>query len=124
MDTEMKYILAADDEEINRDIIEEILEDDYEINCVNDGTECLNSIAQRIPDLLLLDVGMPGLDGLEVCKQLRAEEKTKDLPIFLLSGYAAKENISVGLEAGANRYISKPFTPAELLDAISEEFES
>lgn len=118
----MKYILAADDEEINRDIINEILEDDFEVKCVVDGTECLSSIAERMPDLLLLDVGMPGMDGIEVCKSIRANEETKDLPIFLLSGYAAKENINVGLDAGANKYISKPFTPMELLDAIDEFF--
>ena len=116
----MKYILAADDEDINRDIIEEILEDDFEVKCVVDGAECLRSIEERIPDLLLLDVGMPGMDGIEVCKQLRSDEKTKNLPIFLLSGYAAKENINTGLEAGANKYISKPFSPMELLEAITD----
>lgn len=114
----MKYILAADDEAINRDIIEEILEDDYEIKCVEDGAECIESIKLRKPDLLLLDVGMPGVDGLEVCRLLRASDETKDLPIFLLSGYAAKENISTGMEAGANQYISKPFSPAVLLQAV------
>ncbi|MDH5393531.1 MAG: response regulator [Gammaproteobacteria bacterium] len=114
----MKYILAADDEAINRDIIEEILEDDYEVKCVEDGAECIESIKSRIPDLLLLDVGMPGMDGLEVCRVLRQSQATKDLPIFLLSGYAAKEDISSGLEAGADQYISKPFSPLELQQAV------
>ena len=114
----MKYILAADDEEINREIILEIIEDDYEIKCVVNGEECLKSIAERIPDLLLLDVGMPGIDGIEVCKRLRADEKTRSLPIFLLSGYASKDNIATGLDAGANKYISKPFRPSELISAI------
>lgn len=118
----MKYILAADDEEINRDIIEEILEDDYEIKCVEDGEQCLKSISERKPDLLLLDVGMPGLDGIEVCKRLRASDETSSIPVFLLSGYAAKENITTGLEAGANKYISKPFAPVELIEAIEELF--
>lgn len=116
----MKYILAADDEDINRDILEEILEDDYEIKCVADGEECLKSIEERIPDILLLDVGMPGMSGIEVCETLRANDATKELPIFLLSGYAANENISAGLAAGANHYISKPFAPLDLLEAIQK----
>lgn len=116
----MRYILAADDENINRDIIEEILGDLYEIKSVVDGNECLESIEKRIPDLLLLDIGMPGMDGLEVCKVLRANEETRTLPIFLLSGYASKTDINTGLEAGANEYISKPFRPTELIDAIKK----
>lgn len=116
----MKYILAADDEEINREILLEIIEDDYEVKCVVNGEDCLKSIEERMPDLLLLDVGMPGIDGIEVCKRLRLNEKSKALPIFLLSGYASKDNISTGLNAGANKYISKPFRPSELIAAIED----
>lgn len=118
----MKYILVADDEDINRDIIVDILEDNYEIKCVADGIECLESIEERIPDLLLLDVGMPNMDGLEVCKRLRAMDKTKDLSIFLVSGYAANENVTAGLNSGADKYITKPFAPKELLRLIEVHF--
>lgn len=114
----MRYILAADDEDINRDIIEEILGDFYEIKSVVDGNECLESIEKRIPDLLLLDVGMPGMNGIDVCKVLRANEETSALPIFLLSGYASRVDIDTGIDAGANEYVSKPFRPKELIDAI------
>ncbi|MDH5425102.1 MAG: response regulator [Gammaproteobacteria bacterium] len=116
----MKYILAADDEAINRDILGEILEDDYEIKCVNDGVECIKCIEERMPDLLLLDVGMPVMNGIEVCKVLRKNESTKGLPVILLSGYADSDNINAGMAAGADEYLAKPFPPLELLDAIKK----
>lgn len=116
----MKYILAADDEEMNLDILEEILSDDYEVNFVENGRECLKSIEKRIPDLLLLDVAMPEMDGIEVCHELRKSEATKDLIIIVLSGFASESSINEAMNAGANKYITKPFLPNELLDIVSE----
>lgn len=115
----MKYILAADDEPMNQMIIQEALNDKYEIICVNNGSECLESIEQRIPDLLLLDLSMPDVDGLEVCKTLRAKDNMKNLPIFVLSGFATKEHRELVLGAGANEFITKPFGIAELREAVS-----
>lgn len=114
----MKYILAADDEPINRLILEEALGYDYEVLCVENGLECLQQIKQRMPDLLLLDVAMPEMGGLEVCEKLRADEKTQNLPIVMLSGYASGEHIKKGLQAGANEYIGKPFDPDELMGIV------
>lgn len=114
----MKYILAADDEPVNRDIIEETLADDYEVVCVEDGQACLKSIEQRLPDLLLLDFAMPGMDGVAVCKQLRANDKSNELPIIILSGFASSGRIDEAMEAGATMYITKPFSPEELLSAV------
>lgn len=119
----MRYILAADDEPANRDIIEEVLKDEYEVVCVEDGLQCIESITQRIPDLLLLDVAMPKMDGIEVCKTLRADEKTNQLPIILFSGFAAKEHIDKGMLAGADKYITKPYLPSQLRAIIREMFE-
>lgn len=118
----MKYILAADDEQLNLNIIIEILEDDYEIQAVTDGIDCLKALEKRTPDLLLLDVSMPGLSGLEVCKKIREQEKYNDLPIIFLSAFAAEENIESGLNAGGTQYISKPFKPFELLDVVNSYF--
>ena len=115
----MKYILAVDDEQLNLNIIDELLSDDYEVHTAIDGVECLKSIEKRIPDLLLLDVGMPKLNGLEVCKKLREQEKYKDLPIIFLSAFAAEEDMIAGINAGADKYISKPFKPIELLDIVN-----
>ena len=116
----MKYILAADDEPMNLEIVQMILMDDYELKCVENGIECLQSIEDRIPDLLLLDFAMPEMDGLEVCRWLRNNDKTKDLPIVMLLGYALKEHISNGFKAGVNEYITKPFKPEQLLKVVEE----
>jgi CheY-like chemotaxis protein len=116
----MKYILAADDEPMNLEIMEMILMDDYELKCVETGIECLNSIEERIPDLLLLDLLMPEMDGLEVCKHLRAKDKTKDLPIVMVSGCASKEHISNGFKAGVNEYITKPFKSEQILKVVKD----
>ena len=116
----MKYILVADDELINQSIFEEMLIDDYEVNIVDNGKACLESIEKRIPDLLLLDIAMPLMDGLEVCKNLRADENTKDLPIVLVSAYASKGDREVGIASGANDYISKPFDVLHVIKRIEE----
>lgn len=116
----MKYILTADDEIVNQMIIEEMLEECCEVACVSNGAQCLQSIDARMPDLLLLDVSMPVMDGFEVCRQLRASDKTRALPIIMLSGHAHNEQIQKGLQAGANKYITKPFTHDELMAGIQE----
>lgn len=116
----MKYILVADDEPMNRDIICEMLGDTYEVVCVEDGQACLQCIQQRLPDLLLLDVAMPYLGGMEVCRRLRAEPRTSGIPVFMLSGFAAQEDIDSAIAVGADKYITKPFSPKALLKAIKE----
>ena len=116
----MKYILAADDELVNQMIIEEMLDEQFEVACVDDGPSCLDSIAMRLPELLLLDVSMPNMDGFEVCRRLRSSPQTTTLPVIMLSGHAHNEQIQEGLKAGANRYLTKPFSRDELLNAIAE----
>ncbi len=110
----MKYILVADDEPMNQCIFEEMLIDDYEVHAVGNGQECLASIQQRIPDLLLLDVAMPVMDGIEVCRRLRADDRTKNLPVILVSAYASERDIEKGMMSGANLYVSKPFSIEKL----------
>lgn len=116
----MKYILIADDELMNLELLKEMLIDEYEVKCVNNGLECIKNIEERIPDLLLLDFSMPEMDGIEVCKRLRAEEKTVNLPIVILSGFVSEEYKNNGREAGANDYIAKPFSVGELFNVISK----
>lgn len=115
----MKYILVADDEPMNLEIMKIILMDEYEIQCADNGIDCLKSIAERKPDLLLLDYSMPGMNGIDVCKNLRANSETKDIPIIMVSGFASDTNINAGLEAGVNEYMTKPYKPNELLDAVA-----
>lgn len=114
----MKYILIVDDEVINQALFTEMLSDDYEVDTASDGYQCLESVANRKPDMILLDVTMPGIDGLEVCRRLRASEETKDIPIILASAHVTEEHQKNGIAAGANDYICKPFYMEELTGKI------
>ena len=102
-------LLIADDEPTNRAIYVELFEDRYELELVSDGRSCLERLAANAPDLLILDVAMPGPDGIEICTELRASAATASLPIVLVSGYASENDRARGLAAGATRYVSKPF---------------
>jgi len=115
----MKYILAADDELTNQVLLEELLSDNYEISVVDDGVACLESIDSRVPDLLLLDVSMPRMNGLDVCRSIRKNEAIKNMPIIILSASASQNDIDKGMKAGANSYITKPFS----IDALISEIE-
>ena len=112
------YILAVDDEALNLIILEELLSEKYELSCVGDGASCLESVAKRLPDLILMDINMPIMNGLEACLKLKQKASTRSIPIIMLSALASKTEIQQGLDAGADAYLSKPFQEGELLDAI------
>lgn len=88
-----------------------------------DGLEALEQVRQNQPDVVVLDVLMPQLDGLAVCRTLRGQEETADLPIIILSTSAQATAVEAGLRAGANRYLFKPISPAELIEHIREILE-
>lgn len=111
---ENTYILGVDDESINRDILEEIFNDFCELETVESGQACLDAIKNRKPDILLLDVSMPVMNGLEVCKMIRASTEGNDFPIIFVSALASAEERLAGYEAGGDDYITKPFNPDEL----------
>ena len=116
----MKYILAVDDEPMNLEIIQAILLDKYEFNFLENGVECLKSIKERLPDLLLLDYAMPEMNGLEVVAQLRSNELTKLLPVVMISGFASQEHMDNGFKAGINEYITKPYKPDQLINIVQQ----
>jgi len=113
-------ILLVDDEQKNIQILLEILEfeDEYITKAVLSGKECLALIPEFQPDILLLDIMMPGLDGYEVCKRIRNDPAHSSMKIMMLSGRAMQDEIKKGFDAGADQYISKPFGMTELLDAV------
>lgn len=114
-DLEKQKVLVVDDEPRNQRIIAEILEDEAECRMASSGEECLETIEAFAPDLLLLDIMMPGIDGYEVCKKLKADPKFALLKIILVSGKAMVEERLKGYEANADDYMTKPFVPEELL---------
>jgi DNA-binding response OmpR family regulator len=108
-------ILAADDDE---DILQLVAfrlgRSGYTVLQAHDGEEALALAEQHTPDLAVLDVGMPKMDGLEVARRLRAAEATKSIPIIMLTARAQDADVQGGFDAGANDYLRKPFSPKEL----------
>jgi diguanylate cyclase (GGDEF)-like protein len=110
----MYKILVVDDDVMARNIVKDILGSEYEMIEAASGKEALRKAVVRKPDLILLDLIMPGIDGFEVCRRLRADLESLAIPIIILSSKADKEDILRGLEVGANDYIIKPLDPFEL----------
>ncbi|MEH2132671.1 MAG: ATP-binding protein [Nostoc sp.] len=111
-------ILLADDNADMRDYVRRLLSQQYEVESVADGLAALDSARGRVPDLILTDVMMPGLDGFGLLQALRADPQTQKVPIILLSARAGEEARVEGLEAGADDYLIKPFSARELLARV------
>lgn len=113
------FILAVDDEPLNRLILEDLIEERYDLAVVESGEICLKMVKDKQPDLILLDINMPGLSGYDVCKQLKANASTKHIPIIFLTAQVNPEDEKNGLKMGAVDYITKPFTESILLARIN-----
>lgn len=112
----MRHVLIADDEERIREVVQYALErDGFRVTAVADGTAALEAVRRETIDIIVLDVTMPGLDGLEVCRRIRAERQT---PILFLSARAEEIDRILGLEIGGDDYITKPFSPRELVARV------
>lgn len=109
------YVLAVDDEPMNLFLLEDIIEDRYELKIVNSGQACLDAVKERAPDLILLDINMPGLSGFDVCKALKQEPETNAIPVIFLTAMLGSDDERKGLDIGAVDYITKPFTESILL---------
>jgi sigma-B regulation protein RsbU (phosphoserine phosphatase) len=107
-------VLIVDDAKVNIDILVEALRDEYKLSVALDGTAALCNIEKSTPDLVLLDIVMPGLTGYEVCRQLRAQESTRDLPVMFLSSLEDVKDKTQGFEVGGNDYLTKPFEVLEV----------
>jgi CheY-like chemotaxis protein len=108
-------VLVVDDVERNLQLLTQILQSKgHEVMQAANGAAALAQLETRIPDVILLDLMMPGMDGLEVCQQLKAKARTQDLPIIFLTAANEKKLVTKALELGAVDYITKPFNPAEL----------
>jgi CheY-like chemotaxis protein len=117
-------VLIVDDEEMTRKLLRLMLErEGFAIAEAEDGLDALEMIAEQRPDLVIMDVMMPNLDGFTTCQQLRGQPETADLPIILLSARVQHEAIRAGLQAGADRYITKPISKADLVAAVTELLE-
>lgn len=112
-------ILAVDDEQSIRKLVTVTLQNrGFEVDNACDGQEALDKVTTDRPDLIVLDVMMPRMDGFEVRKRLRANEETKDIPIIFLTAAGQFESQLAGVESGREDYLTKPFTPSELGDLV------
>ena len=112
-------ILVADDDPENRTFIEAILRSaGYRVVLVPGGAEALEALEGELPDLLVMDVEMPGCTGLEVLANIRKDDRLKDIPVILVTGREAPDEVLEGFEAGADDYVVKPFNVKELLARI------
>ena len=116
----MKKILIAEDNPVNRELLRELLEmQDYEVFEACNGQEALDMIEQLRPDLLILDLGMPVLDGFGAIRKIRADPAFACLPVLAATAYAMRGDREKTLEAGFDGYVSKPIQPAALKQEIA-----
>jgi DNA-binding response OmpR family regulator len=114
-----KKILIVDDEEPITQLFRTVLSlFGYEAVEVFSGSEALGVVAQESPDLVILDVAMPGMDGLEVCRRLKAASQTKSIPVLMISALALEQDRKLALEAGADGFLFKPFHPESVVAEI------
>ncbi len=114
-------ILVVDDEPPIVRLMEFILaRQGHEMLVAVNGQEALDKVRTHQPDLVLLDIMMPRIDGYEVARTLRADPATADLPIIMLSAKAQEEDIQKGMDVGVNEYITKPFSPDQLVSVVGD----
>ncbi len=112
-------ILVVDDEEDILELVRHHVErEGYETICVETGEEAMREVRSERPDLIVLDLLLPGLDGLEVCRRLKGDPETARIPIVMLTAKGEESDIVAGLELGADDYITKPFSPKVLIARV------
>ena len=116
MDTQRKSVLVVDDEEVIRDFLTEVLEDDFDITTACDGGEAIESLKENKYDLVITDMKMPNVSGEEVVKFV--EKTCPDTNVIIISGYSSLYSVSQSASSGATAFLSKPFSISELLKAV------
>jgi DNA-binding response OmpR family regulator len=118
-----QHVLAVDDEAGIRRLVQLNLQRaGYRVSTANDGIEGLAIVAEDRPDLIVLDVTMPHLDGFEMLRRLKAEEETAGIKVILLTARAQDADVHEGKRSGADMYLTKPFSPLQLIEAVREVF--
>jgi len=109
-------ILVVDDEpDVLELVVYHLEKEAYRVDVADTGDKALKMARENLPSLLVLDLMLPGINGLEICRLLKRDPKTRDIPILMLTARAAEENRIKGLEFGAHDYVTKPFSPRELV---------
>ena len=122
IDVSSLSVLVVDDVPLNILLIKKMLSQyTFEIRTANSGQAALDALAEKKADLVLLDLMMPGIDGFEVIRRLRAADDTKNLPIIILSALNSEQDISKGFQLGANDFINKPIIMEKLINSVTTQ---
>jgi len=111
-------ILIVDDNPTNLSILEEILEESYLLSIAQSGTQALSVAEKFLPDLILLDVNMPDIDGFETCRRLKSLENTRNIPVIFITARVEPEDVIQGFKEGGVDYITKPFNHSEVIERV------
>jgi two-component system, cell cycle response regulator len=117
----LRRVLVVDDDPLILEVLKTVLDlEEFDVVTAADGEAGLQSLRQQRPDVVVCDVMMPGIDGLEVCRRIKADPATADLPVVLLTARDRAEDRVAGEDAGCDAYLTKPFSPLHLIDVISD----
>ena len=113
-----KILVIEDDRDISELIAYNLEREGYEIACLYDGSQAIDFVHKRKPELIILDLMLPEVDGIEICRALKSDANTKHIPIVMLTAKSEEADVVVGLQMGADDYIPKPFSPKVLVARI------
>jgi len=114
-----KRLLVVDDEYFNFEMLKAALASKFDVSYADSGQSCLASAIASPPDIILLVVCMPGLDGYDTCRMLKHTPETKNIPVVMVSGLESPSEKQAGFDAGCNAYVVKPFSVGALLEEIN-----
>jgi CheY-like chemotaxis protein len=117
----LRRVLVIDDDRLILEVLETVLDlEEFDVVTAADGQAGLDRLREHRPDVVVCDVMMPGIDGLEVCRRIKADPGTVDLPVVLLTARDRPEYRAAGEAAGCDAYVIKPFSPLHLIDVIGD----
>lgn len=116
----MKRILYVEDTQDNRELVCQMLEDLYEVDTANDGEEGLEKARNQQPDLMLIDISLPVMDGLTLTRHIRGDDSLRDIPIVALTAHCMVGDREKALAAGCDEFLSKPFRMSQLRDMVAQ----
>ncbi|MCE5300100.1 MAG: response regulator [Spirochaetia bacterium] len=121
--SERKKVVVADDEPFILAALQDTLSEAYSVHTASNGAEAIKVAQKVMPDLIILDVMMPEMDGLEACRNIKRDKLTSGIPVILLTAKGQITDIEKGFKSGADAYVVKPFSPARLIEKVEEIFE-
>ncbi len=116
----MNRILVVEDDEFNRDLLTQLLEDDYEILAAADGATCIEMAERERPDLILMDLSLPVIDGWEATRRIKMNESLKSIPIIAITAHTMRRDEEKARSAGCDDYITKPIDEALLFEKLRQ----